>query len=73
MVEAPNKAPATPKEEAIEPGLQVAPGPHLSSSGLTTQRLMVDVLIALVPVMSMALFLFRWFAVLQVGICVVSC
>ncbi len=74
MVEAPNKAPATPKKEApIEPGLQVAPGPHLSSAGLTTQRLMVDVLIALVPVMSMALFLFRWFAVLQVGICVVSC
>ncbi|NHZ73159.1 MAG: RnfABCDGE type electron transport complex subunit D [Nitrospirae bacterium] len=78
MVEAPDKAPATPKRAAqkeapIEPRLQVAPGPHLSSSGLTTQRLMVDVLIALIPVMAMALYLFRWFAVLQVGICVVSC
>jgi electron transport complex protein RnfD len=78
MVEAPNKTPATPhkkaqEEAAIEPGLQVAPGPHLSSTGLSTRRLMVDVLIALVPVMAMALYLFRWFAVQQLAICVVSC
>lgn len=74
MAAAPNKAPTVAQNDApVEPGLQVAPGPHLSSTGLTTQRLMVDVLIALIPVFAMALYLFRWYAVLQVGICVVSC
>jgi electron transport complex protein RnfD len=34
---------------------------------------MVDVLIALIPAIAMAFYLFRWFAVLQVGICIVSC
>ncbi len=73
MVEATNKAAAPPQDAPVEPGLQVAPGPHLSSSGLSTRRLMIDVLIALIPVFAMALYLFRWYAVLQVGICVVSC
>jgi electron transport complex protein RnfD len=74
MTAVPDKVPAVAQKEApVEPGLQVAPGPHLSSTGLTTRRLMVDVLIGLLPVFGMALYLFRWFAVLQVGICVVSC
>ena len=74
MVAAPSKtATVAQSDTPLAPGLQVAPGPHLSNTGLTTQRLMLDVLIALVPVFAMALYLFRWFAVLQVGICVVSC
>ncbi len=74
MASAPGNAPAISQNgEPLEPRLQVAPGPHLSSTGLSTQRLMIDVLIALVPVLGMAFYLFRWFALLQVGICVVSC
>ena len=74
MAETPEKAPTAAAEDApLEPGLQVAPGPHLSSTGLTTRRLMTDVLIALVPVIGMAFYLFRWYALLQVGVCVVSC
>ncbi len=74
MAAAPNKPPTVAQKDApMERGLQVAPGPHLSSTGLTTRRLMLDVVLALVPVFAMAFYLFRWFAVLQVGICVVSC
>ena len=32
----------------------VAPGPHVSSTTLTTRRMMLDVLIGLVPVMAVA-------------------
>jgi len=55
------------------PELHVAPGPHLSSHSFTTRRMMLDVLLGLVPVVGMALVVFRWYAVLQIGICVASC
>jgi len=55
------------------PKLTVAPSPHVVKAGDTTQRMMVDVLIALVPLMAMAIYLFRQFAVQQLLICVVSC
>jgi len=53
--------------------LHVAPSPHLSDSTLTTRRMMIDVLIALVPVMVMAVVVFEWYAVVQVGLCVLVC
>ena len=55
------------------PRLHVAPGPHLSNSAFTTRRMMMDVLIALAPVLAVSLWIFRWYAVLQVGICMASC
>lgn len=55
------------------PRLHVAPGPHLSDTALTTRRMMVDVLIGLAPVFAMSLAIFRWYAVLQVSLCVASC
>ena len=58
---------------APAPRLHVAPGPHLSASSLTTRRMMLDVLLGLLPVMAMALVVFHWYALLQVGICVVGC
>ena len=60
---------------AAEPGptLEVTASPHLSSVAQTTPRMMVDVLIGLAPVLAMAVFMFRWYAVVQVGICVLSC
>jgi len=53
--------------------IHVAPSPHLSDTALTTQRMMMDVLIALAPVVGMALYVFQWYAVHQLVICVASC
>jgi len=55
------------------PVTHVAPSPHLSDAGLTTQRMMIDVVIALVPVLVLAVVVFRWYAVVQVGLCVLVC
>lgn len=52
--------------------LEVSPGPHVASAS-TTSRMMADVLIALVPVTVMAVWQFRWFAVLQLLVCIASC
>lgn len=51
----------------------VAAGPHLQDAAFTTRRMMLDVLIGLVPVTIAAVAVFRWYAVMQVGICVLSC
>ncbi len=55
------------------PEIEVAPSPHVSETAVTTQRMMVDVAIALAPAMAMAVAIFRWYAVVQVGLCVLSC
>ncbi len=57
----------------IEPQLHVAPGPHIVNEALTTRRMMIDVVFGLVPVTAMAIFMFRWYAVLQIAVCVASC
>ena len=62
--------PAPKPEPAL---LQVVASPHLSSSAQTTQRMMVDVLIGLAPVLAVAVYVFQWYAVVQVGICVLCC
>jgi electron transport complex protein RnfD len=59
--------------ETPAPSLEVSPSPHLYNVGLTTRRMMFDVLAALAPVMVMAVWLFHWYAVRQVGLCVLSC
>ena len=53
--------------------LHVAPGPHLQSSDHTTRKMMLDVIIALVPVIIVAIWVFKQFAAIQMGICVVTC
>ena len=62
-----------PETKAAAPVIHVSPSPHLSNQALTTQRLMLDVVIGLVPVVLMALYVFRLYAVKQLAICVVSC
>lgn len=69
----PAPAPAKEPEKAPAPAIHIAPSPHLFSGSLTTQRMMVDVLIALAPVLLMSCYVFGWYAVRQVGICVLSC
>ncbi|MCP4111209.1 MAG: RnfABCDGE type electron transport complex subunit D [Desulfobacteraceae bacterium] len=59
--------------EAATPIIHVAPSPHLSDTALTTQRMMIDVLIALAPVVAMSLYVFRLYAVKQLLICLISC
>jgi electron transport complex protein RnfD len=59
--------------QATQPAIQVAPGPHLAKTTLNTRRLMIDVLIGLAPVVAWSLWLFRWGAVRQLAIAVVSC
>lgn len=58
---------------AAAPVIHVSPSPHLSNQALTTQRIMLDVIIGLLPVVLMALYVFRLYAVKQLAICVVSC
>ena len=51
----------------------VAPSPHVFNMGMTTRGMMRDVLVALVPVVIAAIYYFRWFAVKQLLICVLTC
>ena len=55
--------------EQIQPELNVAPSPHVHTSGMTSFTMMRDVLIALSPVILVALLNFRWLAVKQLAIC----
>lgn len=53
--------------------LHVAPSPHLSDATISTRRMMLDVVLGLIPVMLVAVFVFRGYAVQQVLTCVVAC
>ena len=52
--------------------ITVSPAPHISKK-LSTQRVMGDVLIGLVPAMVAAVIFFRLAAVWVIGTCVISC
>lgn len=68
-----NSQTMAPETKTAAPVIHVSPSPHLSNQALTTQRLMLDVVIGLVPVVLMALYVFRFYAVKQLAICVISC
>ncbi|MEE4608713.1 MAG: RnfABCDGE type electron transport complex subunit D [Desulfobacteraceae bacterium] len=62
----------------VGPGLdppltEVAPSPHLAEAGRTTRRMMIDVLVALIPVAGAAIYFFHWSAVRQMAICLAAC
>ncbi len=63
-VSAPPPAPA--------PRLSVAPGPHISEGLLTTRRMMLDVILAALPLVAISLLLFRHYAAFQIGLSVVG-
>lgn len=71
MAEKTQQPESAPEETA--PVIHVAPSPHLSGAELTTRRMMIDVLIALAPVVAMALYVFQMYAVKQILICVGGC
>lgn len=60
------------REEGITSMITVASSPHIKSLSLSTRRMMIDVMIALSPVMGMAIYMFKWHAVKQVLIAVIS-
>ena len=68
-----NSQTTTSEPSAAVPVIHVSPSPHLSNQALTTQRIMLDVVIGLLPVVLMALYVFRLYAVKQLAICVVGC
>ncbi len=51
--------------------IQVSSSPHLSNN-VTTKKVMIDVLISLIPVLLAALYFFRFYALKQVAVCLVS-
>ncbi|MFH0725875.1 MAG: RnfABCDGE type electron transport complex subunit D [Pseudomonadota bacterium] len=57
----------------MKPALHVAPSPHLPGTGRTTKTVMIDVLIGLAPVVLVAVYVFHWYAIMQIGICVIGC
>jgi electron transport complex protein RnfD len=60
-------------ETADMPAIQVGHSPHLYNISFTARRMMIDVLIALLPVAAMSVYLFRMYAVKQMGICLFTC
>jgi len=55
------------------PLINVAPSPHISDSGVSTRRMMVDVLLGLSPAIVVSLYLFRFYALKQLIVCVAAC
>lgn len=49
--------------------IHVSPSPHLVQTATSTRRMMVDVLIALAPVVAMSLFVFKGYALFQLAVC----
>ncbi len=67
----PVEAPVTGRPQ--QPAFRVAPSPHISETALSTRGMMSDVLIGLAPVLAMAVAVFHWYAVAQVGLCILTC
>ncbi|MDQ1269109.1 MAG: RnfABCDGE type electron transport complex subunit D [Desulfobacter sp.] len=55
------------------PFISVAPSPHISDSRAGTRRMMIDVILGLSPAIAVALYLFRFYALKQILVCVVAC
>lgn len=60
------------KVTGTQPEWIVEPGPHLSDKA-TTRRLMIDVIVALIPAMAAAVWVFGFNAIRLTGLCMVSC
>ena len=64
---------SNPHMDNTPPVIHVAPSPHLSNTAMTTRKMMIDVLIALSPVVFMAIYVFQGYALKQMGICLGTC
>jgi len=52
---------------------QMASSPHLSAIGNSTRRIMIDVMIALLPILVVSILVFKCLAIQQIVLCLVSC
>ena len=52
--------------------ITVSPAPHIGQP-LSTQRVMLDVLIGLAPAVAASVYFFRWYAVTAIAVCVAGC
>ena len=68
-----NEAAPINESELAKPVIHVSPSPHLIQTASSTRRMMVDVLIALLPVVAASVFVFRGFAVFQIAVCLAGC
>jgi len=68
-----NAMQATRTDEPVAPLIHVSPSPHLVQTASSTRRMMVDVLIALAPVVAMSVFIFRGYALFQLAVCIGGC
>ena len=59
--------------EMSKPVIHVSPSPHLIQTASSTRRMMVDVLIALAPVVGASLYVFGAYALHQLVVCVAGC
>lgn len=69
-VKAPTAEPTA--SAAPAPQLTVAPGPHIADGSLTTRRMMLDVILAALPLVGVSLALFRQYAALQIALSIAS-
>jgi len=51
--------------------VSVASSPHFSNANTSTKRMMIDVILALLPAIAVSIWVFKWYAILQIGICVI--
>ncbi|MGB2822581.1 MAG: RnfABCDGE type electron transport complex subunit D [Phycisphaerae bacterium] len=66
-------AAVTAEAPAPAPAIHVAPSPHVYDTSLTTRKMMINVLIALAPVVGMSLYVFRLYALKHIALCMGSC
>ncbi|MCE5325145.1 MAG: RnfABCDGE type electron transport complex subunit D [Planctomycetaceae bacterium] len=62
-----------PAAAPIEPAIIVAPSPHIANIAQTTRRMMLDVLLALVPVIVASMAVFGLYAIKQIALCMITC
>jgi len=73
MVENQENLEPNPTVEITTPVIHVDSSPHVISGAMSTRGMMIDVLIALTPVVVMAVYIFHWYALKQLAICIISC
>ncbi len=73
MSDTPTKpAPAQPAPALAEPVCLVSSSPH-AHSGASIRRIMLDVILALLPALAVAVWQFGWDALRLAGVCVTTC
>jgi len=68
-----SSAAAEALDDARAVSLQIAPSPHLSDQTFSTRRMMIEVIIAMLPAVLVAVYVFQWYAVTSIGLCILVC